>query len=140
MENYPIRKQKSFPGTYYQQILKSHIKLEEKVITTPIVIKKLPMIYPATGWFEIVRYNDKHDAIIENLVYKSQLCRYPRSTITTYDRGNEFLCHAFTNDLIKEYYGIRAKCATKNSPGHSEPCMYVRLEKNTQNRITHVLQ
>ena len=74
------------------------------------------MIYPATGWFEIVRYNDKHDAIIENLVYKSQLCRYPRSTIITYDQGNEFQGHAFKNDLIESEYEFKAQYATAANP------------------------
>ena len=58
------------------------------------------MIDPATGWFEILSYNDKYAATIEKLVEKNWLCRYPRPTIITYDRGNELLGHAFKNDLI----------------------------------------
>ena len=46
------------------------------------------MIDPETGWFEIVCYNGKQAATIENLVEKIWLCRYPRATIITYDRGN----------------------------------------------------
>ena len=41
------------------------------------------------------------------------LYRYPRPTIITYDRGNEFFGHAFKNNLIKNEYGIKAKCETK---------------------------
>ena len=44
------------------------------------------------------------------------LCRYPRPTIFTYNRGNEFLGHAFKNDLIEREYGIKAKCATTANP------------------------
>ena len=33
-----------------------------------------------------------------------------------YDRGNEFLGHAFKNDLIKNEYGIKAKCETTANP------------------------
>ena len=52
------------------------------------------MIDPTTGWLEIVQYNNKEDATIENLVEQTWLCRYPRPKIITYDRGNEFLGHA----------------------------------------------
>ena len=58
------------------------------------------MIDPATWWFETVRYGDKQTATIVNLVEKIWLGRYPRPTIITYDRENEFLGHAFKNDLI----------------------------------------
>ena len=44
------------------------------------------------------------------------LYRYPRPTIITYDRGNEFLVHAFKNDPIEKQYGIKAKCATTKNP------------------------
>ena len=71
------------------------------------------MIDPETGWFEIIKYNDKHADTIENLVQKMWLYRYPRLTIITYDRGNEFFGHAFKNDLIQNEYWIKAKFATK---------------------------
>ena len=44
------------------------------------------MIDPITGWFEIVQYNEKCEAIIANLVYQSCLCGYTRPTMITYDR------------------------------------------------------
>ena len=59
------------------------------------------MIDLETGWFEIVQYNYKQAATIENLVEKTWLCRYPHPKTIMYDRGNEFLGHAFKNDLIK---------------------------------------
>ena len=74
------------------------------------------MIDPATGWFEIVRYNDKQADTIANILEKTWLCRYPHRTIITYDRGNEFLGHAFKNDVIEREYGIKAKCETKENP------------------------
>ena len=82
----------------------------------PLILKALTMIDPATGWFEIVCYNDKQAATIANLVKQTWLYRYPRPTIITYDRGNEFLVHAFKNDLIEKQYGIKAKCATTENP------------------------
>ena len=70
------------------------------------------MIYLATGWFEILQYNDKQDATIENLFEQTWLCRYPRPTIIMYDRGNEFLGHTFKNHPIEKYDGIKYKCET----------------------------
>ena len=70
------------------------------------------MIDLATGWFEIVQYNDKHASTIENLVEKTLLCIYERPTIITYDRVNEFLGHTFGNNLSKKEYGIKYECAT----------------------------
>ena len=53
-----------------------------------------------------------------------------------YDSGKEFLGDYFKNYLIKNEYGVKSKCATKekstiklhigtNSPSRSKPCMYV---------------
>ena len=74
------------------------------------------MIDLATGGFEIIQYNGKHYAKIANLVEQTWLCIYPRPTIITYDWGNEFLVHAFKNDLIEKEYGIKAMCATTENP------------------------
>ena len=74
------------------------------------------MIDPESGWFEILKYNDKHAATIENLVDQTWLCRYPRPTRIIYDRGNEFLGHALKNDLIEKEHGIKANCATTENP------------------------
>ena len=70
------------------------------------------MIYPETGWFEIVQYNDKYSDTIANMIDPMWLCRYPCPTKIMYDCGNKFLGHAFINDLIKNKYGIKSKCAT----------------------------
>ena len=70
------------------------------------------MLYPAIGWFEIVQYNDKPAATIENLVDQTWLCRHPRPTIITYYCGNEFPGYTLKNNLIKTEYRIKSKCAT----------------------------
>lgn len=62
--------------------------------------KKLPkkavtMIDPVTGWFEIIRYDDKRAITIANLVEQTWLSRYPWQTLITYDRGSEFIGHEF---------------------------------------------
>ena len=44
------------------------------------------------------------------------LARYPRPSIITYDKGKEFLGHAFKNSLIRDTYGIKAKVATTANP------------------------
>ena len=47
-------------------------------------------------------YNTKINRhILENLVYQTWLCRYPRPTIIMYDCRNELLGRAIKNDLIK---------------------------------------
>ena len=55
------------------------------------------MIEQETRWFEIIQYKDKKSATITNLVEQMWLCRYPRPTIITYDRWNEFLGNALKN-------------------------------------------
>ena len=45
------------------------------------------MIDPVTGWFEVVRYDDKIIISIANLVETTWLSRYPRPTEITYDQG-----------------------------------------------------
>ena len=61
----------------------------------PLILKASTTIDPETGWFEIVRYDEKQSDTISNLVEQTWLCRYPRPTLITYDRVNEFLGHAF---------------------------------------------
>ena len=81
-----------------------------------LILKDLTMIDPETGCFEIIHYNDKQAATIENLVEQTWLCGYPRPKIITYDRGNEFLGQAFKNDPIEREYGIKSKCETIKNP------------------------
>ena len=74
------------------------------------------MIYPETGWFEIIQKKDKQASTISNLGDKIMLCRYPRPTIIKYGRGNEFLSHTFKIDLLKNEYRIKSKCETMENP------------------------
>ena len=64
------------------------------------------MIDPVTGWFEIVKYSYKRIATIFNLVYKAWICRYPITTLITYDNGNLFLGHGLKNYLINFFMGL----------------------------------
>ena len=68
----------------------------------PLILKALTIIDPETGWFEILQYNDKHTATIENLVEKISLCLYILPMIITYNHGNEFPGHAFINDIFEK--------------------------------------
>ena len=61
----------------------------------PLTLKALTMIDPETGWFEIVQYNIKQTATIENLVKQTRSCRYICPTIITYNCRNSFLGHTF---------------------------------------------
>ena len=74
------------------------------------------MIDPETGWFEIIQYNDKQSDTRANLVEQTWLCIYPKPTIITYNRGNEFLGRAFKNDPIENEYVIKSECATIENP------------------------
>ena len=69
------------------------------------------MIELATGWFEILRYDDKQSYKIANLVEQTCLCGYPRPTIIMYNQSNKFLGQAF-----KIEYGIKAKFETMANP------------------------
>ena len=68
----------------------------------PLILKSLYMINLTTGWFEIVRYNDKQASIIANLVQQKLLCEYKGHTIIMYDCGNKFLVHVFKRNSIKK--------------------------------------
>ena len=59
------------------------------------------MIDPVTGWFEVVRYDDKRAITIANLVETKWLYIYPRPTEITYDQGEEFIGHEFRKSLIE---------------------------------------
>ena len=55
------------------------------------------MIDPATGWFEILQFNDKKAATVANLLEQVWLCRYTRM----YYHGIEFLDRAFKNYWVE---------------------------------------
>ena len=73
------------------------------------------MIDPATGWFEIVQYDDKRAISIANLVEQQWLSRYPWPSLITYDRGSEFIGHEFRT-MVKDEYGIKSKPITVRNP------------------------
>ena len=64
--------------------------IRREISDKTIILKYLAIIHPATGWFEIVKYNDKHAATISNLLYQTWLCRYPLPMIITYKLGIYF--------------------------------------------------
>ena len=74
-------------------------KIIIEVYDKPLIIRSSSRIYSATGWFEILQYNNKLTAIISNLVDQSWLCRHQSPTITTHNHGNEFLGHSFNNNI-----------------------------------------
>ena len=70
------------------------------------------MVDTITGWFEVVRYDDKRAINIVNLVETTWLSRYPRPIEIKYDQGKEFIGHEFRKYLIKMEYKITAKPIT----------------------------
>ena len=73
------------------------------------------IIDPATGWFVIKQYDDKHAIMIANIVEQEWLSRYPWSTHITYDRGNEFIEHVFWH-MVEHGYGIKDKPISAKNP------------------------
>ena len=53
------------------------------------------MIYPVTGWFKLMQYNDKKVMKIANLVKTTWLSRYLWPSEIMCDRRREFLGHNF---------------------------------------------
>ena len=45
------------------------------------------MIDPVTGWFEVIKYNNKREISVSNLVETTWLSRYLRPMEIMYDRG-----------------------------------------------------
>ena len=43
------------------------------------------MIDPTTEWYKTVKYNDKQEDMVYNLVYKELLFRYQRLTMNKYN-------------------------------------------------------
>ena len=74
------------------------------------------MINPLSGWFEVVRYDDKRVITIANLVETTWLYRHPRPIEITYDQGKEFIGHKFRKSLIETEYVITEKPSTSVNP------------------------
>ena len=73
-------------------------------------------IYPITGLFKIMKYDDKWLISIVNLVETTWLARYPCPTEITYDQGLESTGREFIKPLIEERYGILANPITLGNP------------------------
>ena len=58
------------------------------------------MLDPVTGWFEVLRYDDKRAITIANLVETTWLSRYPRPIEIAYDQGKYLIGHEFRKYLI----------------------------------------
>jgi transposase InsO family protein len=73
------------------------------------------MIDPATGWFEIQRYDDKQSIPVANILEQEWFSRYPWPAQVTFDRGSKFIGQDFQK-MIKEDYGVKAKPITVRNP------------------------
>jgi hypothetical protein len=47
----------------------------------------LTMIYPAIGWFEVVKATNKSETSIQDLFHNTWLARYPRPQFIVFDNG-----------------------------------------------------
>ena len=61
--------------------------IRRKVRKENLQLKSVAVINPVTGWFEVVRYDDKITITIVTLVETTCLDRYPRPIEITYDQG-----------------------------------------------------
>ena len=52
-------------------------------------LKEVTMIDTITGWFEVVRYDDKRAISIEKLFETTWISRYTRPMEITYDQGKK---------------------------------------------------
>mgnify|MGYP002063500018 FL=1 len=90
-------------------------KIAQKGKKKPLKLQALTMIDPATGWFEIVEYNDKKSITIANLMEMTWLSRYPRPSLIQYDQGSEFIGNDFRSTCQNEY-GIKTKPSLTKNP------------------------
>ena len=80
-----------------------------------LICKCVTMIDPASGWFKIHHYNDKRAITVANIAEQEWPSRYPWPTQITFDRGNEFIGHAFRHTIMHNY-GIKCKPITVRNP------------------------
>lgn len=80
------------------------IKHSDKKVSK--TLKCVAMMNPATGWFEIAKYDIKRAITVANIVEQSWLSRYLRPSIVTLDRGREFVGKEFAN-MVEKDYGIK---------------------------------
>ena len=90
-------------------------KIAQKGKKKLLKLQALTMIDPATGWFEIVEYNDKKSITIANLMEMTWLSRYPRPSLIQYDQGSEFIGNDFRSTCQNEY-GIKTKPSLTKNP------------------------
>jgi hypothetical protein len=77
--------------------------------TLPITIFALTMIYPATGWFEIVKATNKSATSIQNLFHNTWLARYgylqPQCIVFDHLQTNAIIerVHKVVNDMLRSF-------------------------------------
>jgi hypothetical protein len=75
------------------------------------------MIYPTTGWFEIIEATNKPATSIQDLFHNTWLARYPQPQFIVFDNGN---VGEFKREFKREFkqkcekYGIKAKSTTSH--------------------------
>jgi hypothetical protein len=73
----------------------------------------LRMIYPTTGWFDIVEANNKSAAFVQDLFHNTWLALYPRPQFIFFDNGGKFKREL---KQMCNNYGIIVKPTTSHSP------------------------
>jgi hypothetical protein len=89
------------------------------------------MIYPTTGWFEIVEATNKSATSIQNLFHNTWLARYPQPQFIIFDNVNMGLFkREFKQMCMQDNYVIKAKPTTShNIPSTSKCTIIERVQK-----------
>ena len=49
------------------------------------------MVYPVTGWFEVIQYRNKKEMMVATLVENMWMVWYTWPVVITYDQGGKLL-------------------------------------------------
>ncbi len=82
---------------------------------TVLTCQTVTMIDPATSWFLMAEYKDKHTITISNIVEQEWLSSYPWPSQVVTDGGNEFMGKEF-KEMLQDDYGIKMKYTTTRNP------------------------
>ena len=81
----PAKEAEAIPWDIILVYIICQYKIRSEVHDDPLILNTLTMIYLATGWFEMVQYNNRQDYKIENMVEQTWLCRFTCITVIRYD-------------------------------------------------------
>jgi hypothetical protein len=79
------------------------------------------LIYPATGWFEIVEATNNPATSIQDSFHNTWLARYLQPQFIIFDNGGEFKLE-FKQVCMQDNYGIKDKSSTSHKHQSTSKC------------------